>query len=421
MLVRSQRPFPSRTTLRVILAGVVVAALLVTGPAARAASAAHSWSMDEPEGTGTMFDSGSPQTNGTWLDIQAGVPGFAGTAYRFDGSSRVTIADNPSLNPGSDTFAATVRVKFTVMPTDAVGDYDLIRKGLASTQGGYWKVEIYPNSSNTKAQGLCQMKGSSDAIKIVGSPTSLNDGTWHTITCTKTSSSVTLTVDGTSYSETVTIGSIANSEPLTLGAKNIGEDWYTGDMDEVSLQIDTSTAPPPAITGFSPSSGPVGSSVMINGSGFTGATGVRFNEVSATTFNVVSSTEITATVPAGATTGTIKVTTPVDSATSTSNFTVSTSHARSVTLKLRKHPVARGVVSASDGFMACVLNVPVKIQRRVSGHWKTVGSTTTTPTGSYKERIPDKPGKYRVKAPKVTLNAGADICSAATSPLRTNS
>ena len=94
---------------------------------------------------------------------------------------------------------------------------------------------------------------------------------------------------------------------------------------------------------------------------------------------------------------------------------------RSVTLKLRKHLVARGVVSASDGFMACLTNVPVKIQRRVSGNWKTVGSSTTTVTGSYKKRIPDKPGKYRAKAPEVTLNAGADICSAATSPVRTNS
>ncbi len=148
---------------------------------------------------------------------------------------------------------------------------------------------------------------------------------------------------------------------------------------------------------------------------------MTFNGVSATTFNVVSSTKITAVVPAGATTGPVKVTTPAGPVTSTTNFTVSTLHARSVTLRLRKHLVARGVVSASDGFTACVTNVPVKIQRRVSGHWKTVGSTTTTATGTYKKRIPDKPGKYRAKAPKVTLNAGADICSGASSPVRTNS
>ena len=60
-----------------------------------AAPATHIWQMDEAAGDGTMHDSGSPtQTNGTWRNIQAGVPGFSGTAYRFDGTSRVTVNDN---------------------------------------------------------------------------------------------------------------------------------------------------------------------------------------------------------------------------------------------------------------------------------------------------------------------------------------
>ena len=373
--------------------------------------------MDEPDGTGTMFDSGSPVANGNWLNIQAGVPGSSGTAYRFDGTSRVTVPDAASLDPGSDTFTVTSHVKFTAMPTAAVGgDYDLVRKGLARTNGGYWKLEIYPNNSHTKAEGLCQMKGSINGVKIVNSPSSLNDGAWHTITCEKTSSSVTLTVDGTSYRKQVTVGSIANSDPLTIGADKNQDDVYSGDMDEVTYQIGGGSPPPPAITGFSPSSGPVDSSVTITGSDFTGATGVHFNEVSATTFNVISSTQIMATVPAGATTGPIKVTTPNGSTASTSNFTVITTHARSVTLRLRKHLVARGVVSASDGFTACVMNVPVKIQRRVPGHWKTVGSTTSNATGAYRKHIPDKTGKYRARAPNITLDAGAEICSAASSP-----
>jgi hypothetical protein len=175
------------------------------------------------------------------------------------------------------------------------------------------------------------------------------------------------------------------------------------------------------LTSFTPTSGPAGTSVTITGTNFTEATSVTFNGISATTFNAVSSTEITATVPAGAATGPIKVTTPVGSATSTTNFTVSTTHARSVTLRLRKHLLARGVVSASDGFTGCMMDVSVKIQRRMSGHWKTIGTTTTTATGAYKKRIPDRPGTYRAKAPKITLNAGADICSDAKSPVRRNS
>jgi Concanavalin A-like lectin/glucanases superfamily len=204
-----------------------------------AAPATHIWQMDESAGDGTMHDSGSPtQTNGTWRNIQAGVPGFSGTAYRFNGTSRVTVNDNSSLDPGTSDFTITLHVNFTAMPDASVGgDFDLIRKGLGSTSGGYWKVEIYPNSSHTKALGLCQMKGTSHAIKIKGAPSSLNDGNWHTITCAKTSSDVTLTVDGTNYRRTVTIGSISNSAVLTLGSKSSGDDWYSGDMDAVTFQI----------------------------------------------------------------------------------------------------------------------------------------------------------------------------------------
>ena len=80
------------------------------------------------------------------------------------------------------------------------------------------------------------------------------------------------------------------------------------------------TAPAPSVTGFSPTSGPVGTSVTISGTGFTGATAVAFNSVPAT-FTVDSDTQITATVPA-TTSGPIGVTTPGGSSTSSTNFTV---------------------------------------------------------------------------------------------------
>ena len=58
-----------------------------------------------------------------------------------------------------------------------------------------------------------------------------------------------------------------------------------------------------------PASGRIGSVVRILGTDLTGATGVTFNGAAAA-FKVVSSSEITANVPAGATTGTVQVVTP---------------------------------------------------------------------------------------------------------------
>ena len=62
----------------------------------------------------------------------------------------------------------------------------------------------------------------------------------------------------------------------------------------------------PVISGFSPSFGPVGTSLVISGSAFTGATSARLGDT-ALPYQVVSDSDITATVPAGAATGQISV------------------------------------------------------------------------------------------------------------------
>ena len=68
-------------------------------------------------------------------------------------------------------------------------------------------------------------------------------------------------------------------------------------------------------------SGKVGAHVKILGTNLTGATSVTFNGTTAT-FHVVSSSEITTTVPTGASTGKVKVVTPHGTLTSNVNFRV---------------------------------------------------------------------------------------------------
>lgn len=61
------------------------------------------------------------------------------------------------------------------------------------------------------------------------------------------------------------------------------------------------------INNFSPNSGGSGVLVVINGSGFTGATAVEFDGIPAASFSVISDMQIDAVVPAGADTGFITV------------------------------------------------------------------------------------------------------------------
>jgi uncharacterized repeat protein (TIGR03803 family) len=70
-----------------------------------------------------------------------------------------------------------------------------------------------------------------------------------------------------------------------------------------------------------PTSGKVGATIQILGSNLTGATSVTFNGTAAT-FTITSATEITATVPTGATTGKVEVVTPSGTLKSNGNFRV---------------------------------------------------------------------------------------------------
>lgn len=89
-----------------------------------------------------------------------------------------------------------------------------------------------------------------------------------------------------------------------------------------SLHNFTVVIPPPTITGFTPIHGVIGTTVTVNGSHFTGATGVSFNGTPAVTFSVVTDTQVTAVVPAGTTTGHVSVTGPGGVASSVAVFTV---------------------------------------------------------------------------------------------------
>jgi uncharacterized repeat protein (TIGR03803 family) len=95
-----------------------------------------------------------------------------------------------------------------------------------------------------------------------------------------------------------------------------------------------------------PTSGKVGANVIVLGTNLTGATSVSFNGTAAT-FQVVSASEITATVPAGATTGAVKVTTPTGTLSSNVGFRVTP---QILSFSPTSGPIGTSVVISGESF-----------------------------------------------------------------------
>ncbi|MBI5836475.1 MAG: IPT/TIG domain-containing protein [Candidatus Eisenbacteria bacterium] len=151
---------------------------------------------------------------------------------------------------------------------------------------------------------------------------------------------------------------------------------------------------PPTLTSFSPSSGPVNTTVTLTGTNFTGATGVTFNGTPATIYSVTSNIQMTARVPVGATSGTIAVTTPGGTATSASSFTVTAGPAitsflplsgvvgASVTINGVNFTGATVVKFGEGAYASFTVNSATQITATVPPGARTASITVVTPAGT---------------------------------------
>ncbi len=131
----------------------------------------------------------------------------------------------------------------------------------------------------------------------------------------------------------------------------------------------------PTISSFSPTSGPAGTSVTINGTNFSStktSNAVKFNGTSATVTSA-STTKLIVTVPSGATSGAIAVTVSGKTATSSSNFTVTTPPTIS-SFSPTSGPVGASVTITGTKFSTTASNDTVKF----NGTAATVTSATST-------------------------------------------
>jgi Concanavalin A-like lectin/glucanases superfamily len=216
-----------------LVCGTLVVALvvLIASPAWAVLLKAADWRMNE--GSRKMIDSSRHHNNGTPSHVVR-----TGSHYVFNGrTSRVVVPDHGSLDPANKEIVlrASVRVSGASMDDDS---YDIVRKGLVTTPGGYYKMEIYRTSNRKVGKLHCLFKGSRGTVQK-WAKRDLVDGRWHTLACIKKRNSVVARVDGKSYTRRGSAGSIANSSRVMVGAKQVAslDDVFDGSMNFVSIYI----------------------------------------------------------------------------------------------------------------------------------------------------------------------------------------
>ena len=196
---------------------------LFASPAVASAGVVGDWELNETGGT-RVVDSSGQGNDGTSQNISFAVSG----AYTFNGStSKVTVPAAASLVPGSRDVALFLRFRSSFAAGSGNSDWDMVKKG------GY-KIEIYRR--NGKDQARCSFTSSSGKIAFQDGP-DLTDGNWHTVSCTKTSNTVTLRVDGVAYQRSGSLGIIRPGKQLWIGWGGDNTDFFHGNLDYVTVSI----------------------------------------------------------------------------------------------------------------------------------------------------------------------------------------
>ncbi|HVR38876.1 MAG TPA: hypothetical protein VMU84_07245, partial [Thermoanaerobaculia bacterium] len=213
------------------------------------------------------------------------------------------------------------------------------------------------------------------------------------------SRSATIVVTPTAVGQLTASGTVSSDQPDPNTANN---------TDTETTNINPGSAP--TITSFSPGSGPVGTLVTINGANFFSTNFVKFNGV-ASAFTVVTNGVITATVPAGATTGVIGINNAVGTTNSASNFTVTPAPDLAITKTASASTVPTsspyfytlavsnvGAGTANDVTVTDTLPAGVTFSNASGSGWSCSGTSTVTCTMG-----PLAPGN----APSITINVVA--------------
>jgi hypothetical protein len=278
-------------------------------------------------------------TVGSATSIRATVPAGATTGPlsvttprgTATSASSFTVVSPPSITSFSPTSGA-VGTTVAISGTNFTGATAVAFNGVSAT---------FTVSSATSIQATVPARATSGPLSVTtpqGTATSsssftvVNPPTITSFSPTSGAVGTTVAISGTNFtgatavafngvSATFTVSSATSIQATVPAGATTGPLRVTTPQGTATSASSFTVLNPPTITSFSPTTGPVGTTVTISGTKFTGASAVAFNGVGAT-FRVTSDTSIQATVPAGATTGPLSVTTPGGTGTSGSSFTV---------------------------------------------------------------------------------------------------
>jgi|GEM_PF-993477 len=301
-----------------------------------------------------------------------------------------------SANPTSAQAGATI----SLTGTNLTGATTIT---FAGTSGNTVTSGFTVNAAGTQITGIVVPSGATTGNVTVTTP----NGTSNTlvfnalpaITSFSPASGpigTTLVISGTGFTNIVSVAVGGCGLPLTsftvdsptqitavVGVACTGPVRVTYGTGQVaSTQSFTVT---PQVTSFSPASGPVGSAVVITCTGGTGTvpSAVQFNGTTAA-FSITNMTatyfELTATVPAGATTGPITVTRGGLNASSASNFTVTTSGVATLAMHQNGTEVpAGGYLFADQGVGTSSAPIPFTLLNTGTAPLNISGITFTGP------------------------------------------
>ena len=272
--------------------------------------------LNTASGTGTFGSGSDPMTGGTLVvasDIDA--DGDLDLVAASDGTGGI-LGVKVRYNNGAGSFATGYDLPlgdqiFYVVAADVDGDGDL--DVLTAAPKETISVRVLLNS------------GPPAPTITSFTPTSGPAGTTVTINGTNLTGTSVITFGGTGTT-TVTTGFTVNAAGTQITGVIVPTGAQTGPISVTATAgTATSTAsftvPLPVLTGISPASGAVGTSVTLTGTNLAGAIRVSFNGTTTSTFTSNSATQLVLAVPGGATSGAVTVTTPAGTSNAVS-FTV---------------------------------------------------------------------------------------------------